>query len=201
MRRNVHLFMVTGIFLCALAACASVGVQGPKIELKRYAPAFTADLSEYKGKPIYLMNFDNQANDTTVFNYFSPDKKFSYVGDSTIHNYFWYAFEKALKNIGMIVSNMDKPDPGAPAMWITLKSVTDMVFTVEVKIQKLDSLSFTKVYAINEAALSPGERTPENLEKRAYKMTNKLLDTVLTDPEFKAAFFKVAEEMSSIPVK
>ena len=66
------------------------------IPLKNYYPAFTTDLSEYKGKRVYLMNFDNQARDTTVWYYFSPDKQYAYSGNSMIQNYFWYSFEKAL---------------------------------------------------------------------------------------------------------
>jgi hypothetical protein len=196
MHQKTSLASLNGIFLCILLVACAAGLQGSKIELKRYAPAFTADLSEYKGKRIYLMNFDNQANDTSLWYYFSPDKKFTYGGDSTIHNYFWYASEMALKNLGMIVSNMDRPDPSAPAMWMTLKSVTDIMFMVEVKIQTFGSPFFVKVYTVNEAAMSYGERTPENLEKRAYAMTNRLIETVLTDPEFKAAYNKAAEELA-----
>lgn len=59
-------------------------------------PELTVDHSVYKGKRVYLMNFENQANDTSVWYYFSPDKKFRYDTDTFIHNYFWYSFQAAL---------------------------------------------------------------------------------------------------------
>lgn len=56
---------------------------------------------------------------------------------------------------------------------------------------------FIKIYTITEAPLNEGERIPENLEKRAYYMTNKLIETILSDPQFKNAFLKAAAKMAA----
>ena len=198
MHRKTRLVLFTGLFLCTLlAASAFARTVGNIVPLRSYYPVFTADLSEYKGKRMYLMNFDNQARDTTVWYYFSPDRQFSYGGNSIIHNYFWYSFEKALISLGVWVSNMDKPDPYAPAVWMTLRSITDAKYEVEVKMQKfVYGLFFTKIYTVTGDDIKQGERTPENMEKRAYRMTNKLIETILTDPDFKKAYFKAAAEMA-----
>jgi hypothetical protein len=131
------------------------------------------------------MNFDNQANDTSIWYYYSPDKKFSYAGDGTIHNYFWYAFQNAFMKTGMIVSNMDHPDLTAPAMWVTLLSVTDASYQVRVTVQKKGTTVFTDTYTIQEPPLAEKDRTPDVLEKRAYRMTNRLIETILGDPRFR----------------
>jgi hypothetical protein len=198
MRRNTRLVLFTGLFLCTLFAVSTVAqAKGEVVPLRNYYPTFTADLGEYKGKRVYLMNFENHARDTTVWYYFSPDKRFAYCGNSLIHNYFWYSFEKALISLGMWVSNMDKPDPYAPAVWMTLKSITDLKYEVEVKIQKfVYGLFFTKIYTVTGEDIKQAERTPENMEKRAYRMTNKLFETILADPDFKKAYFKAAAEMA-----
>jgi hypothetical protein len=196
MLRNARLVFFTCVFLCTLLAVSTTTHARDIIPLRNYYPAFTTELNDYKGKRVYLMNFDNQARDTTVWYYFSPDKQYAYSGNSLIHNYFWYSFEKALISLGMWVSNMDKPDPYAPAMWMILKSVTDARFEVEVKMQKfVYGVFFTKIYTITGEDIKQEERTAENMEKRAYRMTNKLFETILTDPAFKKAYFKAAAEM------
>lgn len=197
MLRFKHFAISTILILCGLLFACSVGLMGTKIELRSYSPALGGGLSVYSGKKIYLMNFDNQAQNTSIWYYYSPDKKFTYVGNSVIHNYFWHSFQKAMLNIGMEVSNVDRPDPRAPGMWVTLKSLTDNRFEVDVNLQKFSNPFFIKTYSI--AAEPPGEkqRTPENLEKRAYDMTNRLIKTILTDPEFKNAYLKTAAEMAA----
>jgi hypothetical protein len=196
MDRNTKCLYVAGLILIFLvSACTGART----VTLRSYSPAFTADLGDYKGKRVYLMNFDNQAQDTTNFAYHSPDKAFVYSGDSLIHNYFWYSFEKAFVSLGVAVTNEDKPDLTAPAMWLTLKSVTDDKYQVEVKINKRDYLVFLKVYTITGDPVPEVNRTKEFLEKRAYQMTNQLIQTVLSDPAFKEAFFKTAAELASPP--
>ena len=199
MRRSKYFAISAVLLLCGLLFACSAGLMGTKIELKTYSPLLSKSLSVYKGKKIYLMNFDNQAQNTTIWYYYSPDKKFAYGGDSTVHNYFWYSFQKALLNLGMEVSNVDRQDPKAPAMWMTLKSITDNRFESEVNLLKFDNPFFTKTYSVAAEPLGEAQRTPEDLEKRAYNMTNKLIETILDDPDFKNAYFKAAAEMAAKP--
>jgi hypothetical protein len=166
-----------------MIGCGTIGAV--KVPLLGYNPAFSKDYSVYKGKHVYLMNFDNQANDTSIWYYYSPDKKFSYAGDGTIHNYFWFAFQKGFVNLGMIVSNMDHPDLTAPAMWITLLSVTDASYQVRLTVQKKGITAFTDIYTIQEPPLAEKDRTPAALEQRAYRMTNRLIETIVGDPRFR----------------
>jgi hypothetical protein len=196
MRRRTRSASLTVLGLCILVAACAPGLVGTKIELKRFSPAIKADLGEYRGKRIYLMNFDSEARDTSMWYYYSPDRKFTYGADSTLHNYFWYSFEKALHNLGMIVSNVDRPDPNAPAMWLTLKSVSDAAYTVEVKVQKFGPPIFTKMYTVTDEFVGPDKRTVDVLEARAYAMTNRLIEAVLTDPAFKGAYLQAAAELA-----
>jgi hypothetical protein len=198
MESRTQRFLLTGLFLClCVAACAS-GVSGTKVDLLKYTPSFSADLSGYQGKHIYLLNAGNEAQNTTIWYYYSPDKQFTYsVGDNSIENYFWYSFEKALRSLGMVVSTEDRPDPIAPGMQLTLKSISDAEYTVEVKLKKLEGPFFTKVYTVPADPIAPAERTAGNLEQRAYAMTNRLITAVLSDPEFQDAFFMAAAQMAA----
>ncbi len=157
---------------------------GTTVSLNHYAPAITEDLDVYKGKRVYLMNFDNQANDTSVWRYYSPDRKFGYITNDTLHNYFWYAFRDAFLKKGMLVSNMDNPDLNAPAMWVTLLSITDVQYRVRVTVQKKGVTEFTNEYTIQEPPPQEKDPTPAALEQRAYRMTNRLIATILKDSNF-----------------
>jgi hypothetical protein len=199
MNRKITISLVTVLALCSvLCSCIHLAkIVSKKIELTSYAPTLKADLSQYKGKPIYLINFDNQAQNTTIWCFFSRERQYSYCGDTTIHSYFWHSFDRALKQIGMIISTESRPDPAAPGMWMTLKSINDDRFVVEVKIQTRWEPYFTKTYEVAGDASSNIEGTPmqADLEKRVYLMIDRLIEAILTDAEFQKAYFKGVEEL------
>lgn len=202
MRRKSKVVLLAGMLLCILLAVnttAQARTRSVVVSLTNYSPNFKADLSEYKGKRINVLDFNNEAKDTTLGYYFSLDRQYAYCGPSFIDNYFWYSFEKALLSLGMLVSDRREPAPHAPAVWITLKSMTDDKFEVELKLQKfVYGVLFTKTYTITgeELPAKVEQRTKDYLEKRAYNMTNKLFETILTDPEFKKVYLKAVADMA-----
>jgi len=171
--------------VCVIISIIIIGCAMTKVPLSNYSPAFTGDLSVYKGKRVYLMNFDNQASDTSIWYYYSQDKKLSYAGNNTLQNYFWYAFQDAFTKLGMLVSKMDNPDLTAPAMWVTLLSITDVNYHVRVTVQKKGITEFTQEYTIQEPPLEGKDPNLVALEQRAYRMTNKLIEAILKDPGFR----------------
>jgi hypothetical protein len=174
--------------LCVLISIIMIGcgtLQAVKVPLTGYNPAFSKDYSVYKGKHVYLMNFDNQANDTSIWYYYSVDKKFRYSINDTIHNYFWYAFQNAFTKAGMGVSNVDNPDLTAPAMWVTLLSITDASYQVRLTVQKQGVTVFTEKYTLQEPPLAEKDRNMAALEQRAYTMTNRLIETIMKDQSFR----------------
>jgi hypothetical protein len=189
MKPNKHIRTIIGpvyiIIIAVIIGCTTL--TAVKVPLGNYNPSLSGDYSVYKGKRVYLMNFDNQANDTSIWNYYSPDKKFSYSGSNTIHNYFWYAFQDAFVKAGMRVSNVDNPDLTAPAMWITLLSITDVSYLVRVTVQKTGTTLLEEKYTIQDPPFEEKDRTPAVLEERAYRMTNRLIETIMKDPRFRKA--------------
>jgi hypothetical protein len=172
---------------CVIISIIMIGCAMTKVPLSNYRSAFTGDYGVYKGKRVYLMNFDNQAGDTSIWYYYSQDKKLSYAGNDTLHNYFWYAFENAFTKLGMLVSKMDNPDVTAPAMGVTLLSITDVNYNVSVIVQNRGVTVFTEKYTIQEPPLAEKDPNLAALEERAYRMTNRLIETILKDPGFQKA--------------
>jgi hypothetical protein len=183
----VFLFMVMGM---TLAGCS-----GMKVALHRYNPAFSGDYEIYRGKPVYLMNFNNHSKDTGIWEFYSPDMKFTYSSNDLVSNYFWYSFREAFTKLGMIVSDEDKPDHSAKGMWVTLLSISDEKFHVLLTVQEKEKTIMKKEYSVQEPPPAEKERDPASLEQRVYKMTNRLIGAILDDSEFR----KLLTKSSSVP--
>jgi hypothetical protein len=170
-------WVLTGFFI---SGCVS-----KKVMINNYTPALSKDWAAYKGQKICFLYFQNHAQDATRYYFYSKDKMTGYTSDQPLFDYFRHAFEIACAKAGMIVTNEDKPDLTAPAMWVTLLSVTDERFQTKVWVQKKDVTVFTKPYSVEDPSPPPKDASPADLEQRAYKMTSRLIESILDDPEFR----------------
>jgi hypothetical protein len=69
-------------------------------------------------------------------------------------------------------------------MWVTLLSVTDERFQTKVWVQKMEKTVFQKFYTVEEPSPPAKDASPAELSDRAYRMINRLIESVLSDPEF-----------------
>lgn len=178
------------VSLFAVISIALWGCQGMKVGLQNYNPAFSSEYDVYKGKRVFLMNFNNQAKETGIREFYSPDMKFRYSSNDLVSNYFWYSFREAFTKLGMTVSDEDKPDYSATGMWVSLLSISDVKFHVLLTVQEREKAILKKEYSIQEPPPGEKDRTPAVLEQRVYKMTNRLIGAILDDPEFRKLFTK-----------
>jgi hypothetical protein len=107
-----------------------------------------------------------------------------YTSDQPLFDYFRHAFEDACAKAGMIVTNEDKPGVTAPAMWVTLLSVTEERFQTTVTVQKNYVTVFANSYAVEEPPPPAKGASPANLAQRAYRVINRLTESILEDPAF-----------------
>jgi hypothetical protein len=87
----------------------------------------------------------------------------------------------------MVVYSVDNADLTAPAIWLTLLSITDEQYRVRLTLQKRGVTEFVKIYSFQEPSPEAKDRTPEVLEQRAYRMTNGLIHSILKDEQFQKA--------------
>ena len=160
------------------------------VKLDGHTPNIEQFPKEYEGKRIYLMNFDNSAEDTSMWYYFSRDYEFQYGCNTVIHSCFWYSFNRALVNAGMRVTTNEEPALNTPGMWITLLSITDKEFVFRVTLQKNGASVLIKKFTVTGPEIDPQARTREVMQRRAYEMIDDAITAVLTDAEFKAEFLK-----------
>ena len=187
---------------------------GPKKDLvnldhSRYEPDLADELRDYDGKSVYLMNVTSELTDKEWSRYYSPNGQVVYQ-TNMLKPYFWFMIMRALASAGMTVSDMENPDPDAPAVHFKFKSLNDMDFLFGVDILKNDDKVFSKDFKIKgepplerkppqENAPPPDKNGPpsnpmaEELEKRAFSMVTKTVIAVFTDPGFKKSFLGMSE--------
>lgn len=180
------------LFACflALTGCPR---RGTMVYLKQtsYNPEFsTANLSVYKGKPLYFSSVTNNAANTSIWDYYSVDSQYSYEASPALQTYFWDCFIKSFNRIG--VRTLDSPWTSAtdsvPELQIVLNSVTDQKFVFGVSLSRAGESTFRKEYMVEAAPA--GTADVAALEKRGYKLVDDAFLAMVGDPGFRKAFLK-----------
>jgi hypothetical protein len=69
-------------------------------------------------------------------------------------------------------------------LWVILLSVSDEKFHVLLTTEERGKTIMKKGYSLQEPPPAEKDRNPASLEQRIYKMTNRLIATILKDPNF-----------------
>jgi hypothetical protein len=192
--RAIHLLAIV-IALLALSGCRSSSID-IGLRLDRYAPKIDpVKYQQYAGQQICLSNIGNDAQNTTIFYYFSPDGSARYSfyaadGDSgqIIQSYYWYAYKKAFTQIGITVAN-DCTLINQKELWIIFQSFNDQ----ELKLRATTYKNTIPVYQKDITVTMPPYGTPPDpgmLKQRAYEMTDLTITTLLDDPGLQDALLK-----------
>ena len=137
----------------------------------------------FLNKKIYMPSFTNSAQNTSMWNYYSPDSKIRYETSQPLHSYFWYCFRYAFEEIGVAVSPYEY---GMIEFNYELVSLTDRMFRFNVNLTKNRSTIYQKMYSV---AMTPPEgASVTSLEAGAYKLVDKSFETIVNDPAFLAVF-------------
>ncbi len=180
------------LFACflALTGCPRGGT---KVFIKQtsYNPSFaTANLSAYKGKPLYFSSVTNNAADTSIWDYYSVDSQYAYEASPALQTYFWDCFVRSFNRIGVrtLVTPWTAGTETSPELQIVLNSVTDQKFVFSVTLIKPGESTFQKEYTV--VAPPAGTADLAELEKRSYRLVDDAFMAMVGDPEFRKAFLK-----------
>jgi hypothetical protein len=189
MERFKGIFALLLVSSLALAGCGA----GTVVSIKQgmYNPAIeTANLGAYKGKLVYFPSVTNEANDTSIWDYYSVDKKYYYEATPSLQTYVWDCFVKAFNRIGVRASATPwGPDtPNVKELTIVLNSVTDQKFVFTATLNTLGKSPFQKQYTVEA---EPTKSTDlKELEARSYRLIDSAFLTMVTDADFRKAFLK-----------
>jgi hypothetical protein len=162
-----------------------------------YVPSFDPEeFRDYRGRSIYLPSFSNRADNTTVWYYYSLDKKRKYQM-SNLEDFYWNCYRDAFIHAGVFVYEdyygsqgvdlQEKLKQGLREFKLQLSSLTDTEYRFIVTLYDRGDIAFQRKFIIPMAQPETEDRAL--LEDRAFKMIDKSFRTVLKDPDFRAAFF------------
>lgn len=174
----------------AMLACASGCRRGAHVYIQqdKYNPQLHENLNVYKGTAVFLSDFTNRADNTSMFYYYSPDFGVTYEGSPSLQSYLWYCFQKAMISLGMkVYTAEDNPPADVPQIQLVFTSLTDQDFKFEVTVLKGNQEVYKNSYAI--AAPPAKDKRPVALEERAYRMVDAAISAVLFDQKFQQSLY------------
>jgi hypothetical protein len=137
----------------------------------------------FANKKIYMGSFTNSAQNTSMWNYYSPDQKIRYETNQSLQSYFWYCYRYAFEEIGVTVAPYEY---GMIEFQYEMVSLTDELFRFNVNLTRNRTTIFQKMYSVSMTP--PNDRSVPALQTRAYKLVDKSFETIMNDPLFLASF-------------
>ena len=188
--KRTPVFLLIMVLVLGVAVTANAKKMKIYVQQDKYAPNMGNTLNVYKDKTIFLANFENQAENTSIWYYYgknSKGKKIYYEAAPTLQSYLWYCWEKALLAGGMAVHRDTNPKPQeVPELRITFTSWSDLNFDCEVTVLKANQQLLRKKYTITfDPAEDPDDEA--KLEQRAYQSMDKIITSIMGDPELQNA--------------
>ncbi len=210
MKKNISVcykIVLLGVIGLFLIGCATTGGTKVSMSYDKYSPSFrAADYSYLKGKKVVLSSFQNQAQNTKSWGYFSADNKYMYEGNATLESYYWYCFQKAFRHIGVSVVDYQSDDRyyqhrywwGAPGpggyrapkgvseFQFIITSMTDQEFKFKALVFKNGETKLDKAFTVTMPPAGT-DKLPD-LERRAYRMVDLAFTTIMKDRDFRRVF-------------
>lgn len=178
LQNTVKLIML--LFMLTALGCTTKVLINPD----SYKPNISLDQQKrFTGKKIYMASFTNSAQNTSTWNYYSPDKKIRYDTNQSLQSYFWFCFRYAFEEIGITIAPYEY---GMIEFQYEMVSLTDQLFRFNVNLTRNRATIFQKMYSVSMSA--PEDKSVPALEARAYKLVDKSFETIMNDPQFLAKF-------------
>lgn len=164
----------------ATSACAGTGVT---LSAAEFQSRLVDQSGGYRGSHLHLVTPTNQAENTTIFYYYSADRRVSYGGPA-LTSYLWYGLEKAFDAVGIMVHENEGEYP-APELDLTFTSWTETEFVGEIRLRG------TQGYRRQLHVVFPNPPGPTaTLAERkafAYNQLDLIAACILDDKQFKAS--------------
>jgi len=186
----------TAVVLAIVIIAAGCIATTVPLRKNNYVPCFDAgEFEEYRGTSIYMPAFENRADNTSIWHYYSLDKKRKYQSNN-LEQLFWNCFQDAFLHVGVFVyekiypfheKSRDAFYDGIKEFRLQFSSLTDTEFRFIVTLVCKGRIVFQRKFII--PMVFPETEDKALLEQRAFKMIDKTLRTILKDQNFRSAYF------------
>jgi hypothetical protein len=180
------------LFACALTPNTAINV---KVSRDRYKPIIEPSThAEYKGQAMIFDSVEVPENpNVTNFFYLSEDKTIGYTlfysptsVQQPVSSFFWYALQKSFENIGMVITATG-PLKNVPQLHLKILTLTDQEAKLQVSHSRNGLLLMQKEIIVSQKL--PPTKDETELENRQYTYLDLMVETILSDPDFKREFF------------
>lgn len=161
-------------------------IYSPNIDISKHA--------EYRGHVMILDSIEVAEHpDITNFYYLNPDQSIGYIlyyshtsMQQPVASFFWYALEKAFESVGIQIK-YSGPLKNVAELHLKILTLTDQEANFRVSLLRNGLLLLQKDIQVLQKL--PVTTDAEELEKRQYAFLDLMVDTILSDPDFKREFF------------
>jgi hypothetical protein len=213
MHRRIWTVLMAMAALVSLTGCAARQVT---LRSEQYVPEVeVASFVKYKGKLVFVSQVVNTDDTTTKWGYKDADQRLWYImGDTTLEEYVRKCLIHTFHKVGMrmVIPNDTgggisivhgtppfrvwselrdaKLPPGTKDIRITLISISSrsVVFKLSIIREEILIYSGTMKASLNEG--SENKRNDEDFQNYAYRLMDRMAETILKSPDFEAAFLK-----------
>jgi hypothetical protein len=188
--------VVMGLLLTVLMMAGCGPFTDTVVQLNREKYVCQIDpnqFSAFQGKRLLLMNITDQSRNTSNLAYYNPEKTVGYqLFYSSQHqmpqpvvSYFWYALQKGFECAGVRIEEHGRIYDAE--LSLVFRSLTDEEIRFQAFLVRKAVPVFEKEYVVTMPKVQPGNK--KALEDRAYRMLDAMVVDMLSDPDFKKAFF------------
>lgn len=181
------------VFLLFISACGPYMSQTVVLNRENYISQInSAKYGQYKDKIILLNSIIDNSKNTTNFNYYNTEKTIDYdlfysnpksSFQQPVVSYMWYVFQKGFETAGLkIITEGSLFDV---ALTLTFNSITDEEVKFDLLMLGKNINIIQKSFVVTIPKTS--SKDPIALEKRAYTMSDKIIETILCDSDFQKA--------------
>ena len=195
MGRRIFLLILSSLILFSCHFAPPDNVLNVEVSRARYTPGIDhSKHAEYNGK---LMIFDSvevsENPNITDFFYLNEDKTIAYTlayspssMQQPVASFFWYAMQKTFQSLGMNITEKGLLK-NVPQLNLKVLSLTDQEAKFQIRLLRNGLLLMQKEVVVSQKL--PPTKDETELEKRQYTYLDLMVDTILSDPDFKREFF------------
>jgi hypothetical protein len=179
--KKIALLLLIAMLAVSFTACKSGTIY---VKHEDYSPQASAT-EGYKDVEVWLSDFTNNADNTTMWYFYAPDRSMTYETWPSVNSFLWYCFQKAFVEAGFVV-HPDSAPSNVPAVSVVFTSFSDREIEFQVTVVRQGNVLAVKEFDVTYPLPEVGTDEAA-LIKRVYEFVDKMAQTVLADPEFKQA--------------
>lgn len=195
MERRSLLLILSSLIMFSCHHAPPDNVLNVEVSRARYTPQIDhSKHAEYSGQTMLFDSVEvSEDPNITNFDYLNVEKTIGYTlayspssMQQPVASFFWYAMQKTFQSLGMNITGSGLLK-NFPQLNLKILSLTDQEAKFRIRLLRNGLLLMQKEFVVSQKL--PPTKDKTELEKRQYTYLDLMVDTILSDPDFKREFF------------